>query len=219
MSAPKDEIIKFKPINEGLGLNHFTDGVPLRGKPAAQNQIQDMMSARKKAVAFNFPSPRAPQFSKPVAAEEIVTAPEVTITQVVYAGPMKRLFAWILDVLFITTAFAFIFGGGLQINGVSPAKIAEVWNLQLIGPMILFYGVVYMGYFLILESTWRKTLGKAVFGIRLQTNSGAALLGRTFLFLMSVAPFGLGLFWQLFDSKKRCWHDKMTDTVVVRSLS
>ena len=30
-------------------------------------------------------------------------------------------------------------------------------------------------------------------------------------------PFGLGIFWVGFDSKKQGWHDKIAGTVVVRS--
>jgi uncharacterized RDD family membrane protein YckC len=42
-------------------------------------------------------------------------------------------------------------------------------------------------------------------------------IGRYFGYFVSAIPFGLGLIWVAFDSKKQGWHDKMAGTVVVRS--
>jgi uncharacterized RDD family membrane protein YckC len=42
-------------------------------------------------------------------------------------------------------------------------------------------------------------------------------IGRYFGYFVSSIPFGLGLVWVAFDSKKQGWHDKMAGTVVVRS--
>ena len=42
------------------------------------------------------------------------------------------------------------------------------------------------------------------------------LLIRYVGYFVSSIPFGLGLFWVAFDSRKQGWHDKMAGTVVVR---
>jgi uncharacterized RDD family membrane protein YckC len=42
-------------------------------------------------------------------------------------------------------------------------------------------------------------------------------IGRYFGYFVSAVPFGLGLIWVAFDSKKQGWHDKMAGSVVVRS--
>jgi uncharacterized RDD family membrane protein YckC len=42
------------------------------------------------------------------------------------------------------------------------------------------------------------------------------LLIRYLGYFVSSIPFGLGLFWVAFDSRKQGWHDKMAGTVVVR---
>jgi uncharacterized RDD family membrane protein YckC len=42
-------------------------------------------------------------------------------------------------------------------------------------------------------------------------------IGRYFGYFVSAIPFGLGLVWVAFDSRKQGWHDKMAGTVVVRS--
>jgi uncharacterized RDD family membrane protein YckC len=33
---------------------------------------------------------------------------------------------------------------------------------------------------------------------------------------VSIIPFGLGLLWVAFDSRKQGWHDKLAHTLVVR---
>jgi uncharacterized RDD family membrane protein YckC len=42
-------------------------------------------------------------------------------------------------------------------------------------------------------------------------------IGRYLGYFVSAIPFGLGLIWVAFDSKKQGWHDKMAGTVVVRN--
>ena len=36
-------------------------------------------------------------------------------------------------------------------------------------------------------------------------------------YFVSTIPFGLGLIWVAFDSRKQGWHDKLAGTVVIRS--
>jgi uncharacterized RDD family membrane protein YckC len=204
------DAIKFKPMSEGLGLNHFADGLPYT--PAS--------TRRRQAVQFNFPPPRAPrtpttppqpQESAPVLHEELKE-----VTTIENAGFVRRILAFGLDLLFAVSMFAVIVWASFSLNGFDFADlIVSRRGVQMFWPLTLLYMVVHMGYFLIQETTWRRTLGKALMGIRIQTSSGFATLGRAACFFVSAIPFGIGLLWYFFDSKRRCWHDVITDSEVV----
>lgn len=43
-------------------------------------------------------------------------------------------------------------------------------------------------------------------------------VGRYLGYFLAVIPFGLGLLWVAFDSKKQGWHDKLAGTIVVRPI-
>jgi uncharacterized RDD family membrane protein YckC len=73
---------------------------------------------------------------------------------------------------------------------------------------------------------WLKkqaTPGKMAFSITVvdaqtgKTMSVGQSIGRYFAYFVSVVPFGLGLIWVAFDSKKQSWHDKLAGTVVIRA--
>ena len=69
------------------------------------------------------------------------------------------------------------------------------------------------------------TPGKMAFGARIvDARSGgrpsnAQFIGRYFAYFISALPLGLGLIWVAFDARKQGWHDKLTNTVVVRRAS
>jgi uncharacterized RDD family membrane protein YckC len=72
---------------------------------------------------------------------------------------------------------------------------------------------------------WLKkqaTPGKMVVSLKVvDANTGNALsvgqsIGRYFAYFVSLLPLGLGFIWVAFDSKKQSWHDKLTNTVVIR---
>lgn len=42
-------------------------------------------------------------------------------------------------------------------------------------------------------------------------------IGRGFARYLSAIPCGLGYLWMLWDPQKQTWHDKITDTVVIRA--
>jgi len=42
-------------------------------------------------------------------------------------------------------------------------------------------------------------------------------IGRYFAYFLSIFPFGLGLLWVAFDPRKQGWHDKLANTVVIRT--
>jgi len=69
----------------------------------------------------------------------------------------------------------------------------------------------------------QATPGKALLGLRVVDAESCAALSlvqgirRYLSYFVSIVPFGLGLLWVAFDDRKQGWHDKLADTVVVRS--
>jgi uncharacterized RDD family membrane protein YckC len=200
---------RFKPMTEGLGLNHFADGLPYT--PTG--------SRRKPMVQFNFPPPRSPRASEePQAVEAPVAAvaPETTFESEESAGFVRRILAFAIDVVISTSMFAAIVWASFSLNGFDISQLlSERRGVQMFWPLTLLYLVVHMGYFLIQETTWRRTIGKSLLGIRIRSTSGFATLGRAVCFFVAAIPFGVGLLWYFFDSRRRCWHDVITDSDVV----
>ena len=214
--------IKFKPMSEGLGLNHFADGLPYTPNHAK----------RKPVVTFDYPPPRPPKFGSPMAQTPVGTesarkmieqfdaeaATEPAPHEPEAAGFLRRIVAYGLDIVFSTSMFAVIVWASFTLNGYDLGTLlSERRGVQIFWPLCLLYLVVHMGYFLIQETTWRRTLGKALMGIRIQSQSGFATLGRAVCFFIAAVPLGVGLFWYFFDSRRRCWHDVITDSEVVLS--
>lgn len=198
---------RFKPMSEGLGLNHFADGLPYT--PAA--------SRRRQGVQFNYPPPRAPRASVKTSTETIVHE-ETNLAAIApeNAGFVRRIAAFAIDLVSAAAMFVLIVWASFSLNGFDLGELLiSRRGMQMFWPLALLYVVVHMGYFLIQETTWRRTLGKALMGIRIQSNSGFATLARAACFFVAVVPFGIGLLWYFFDSKKRCWHDVITDSEVV----
>ncbi len=196
--------IKLKPLSEGLGLSHFADGLPYAPPRRARPPVH-----------FNLPPPRQPRSAQPEAAAPVegaaMQAPEFR-----NAGFVRRAFAYAIDVLVSAALFAAIAWGSFRINGYNLASAFEdADGFQMLFPLFLFYLVVYLGYFLIQETTWRSTIGKALFGISIRSGSGFATVGRALCFFVAALPFGIGLLWYFFDPKRRCWHDLITESEVV----
>ncbi len=69
----------------------------------------------------------------------------------------------------------------------------------------------------------QATPGKLLLSLRVvDAKTGRSLtvgqsVARYLGYIVSTIPFGLGLLWVGFDSKKQGWHDKIAGTVVVRN--
>lgn len=207
--------IRFKPMTEGLGLNHFADGLPYT--PAQAKRTNLSSSASRTAASLS----QAPvgtdtarrmieQFERDLhPAQNEEKDPAV-------AGCIRRVAAYGFDIVFSTAMFGLIVWASFSLNGFDLEQLlSERRGVQIFWPLALLYAVVHMGYFLIQETTWRRTLGKAVMGIRIRSSSGFSTLGRAVCFFIAALPFGVGLIWYFFDSRHRCWHDVITDCEVV----
>lgn len=66
-----------------------------------------------------------------------------------------------------------------------------------------------------------QTLGMRAWRIRLVARDGGTVtwgraLRRFAAAWLSILPMGLGLWWSLFDAERRCWHDRLAGTRVIR---
>jgi uncharacterized RDD family membrane protein YckC len=217
-------------MTEGLDLNHFADGLPYT--PASQKRANAMNSAARASGAVQ-PAMSAPTGSTVMraphsghvkqtsagtpSAQRLIEQFDVEApAEPEYAGFARRAIAYVLDIALSTAMFAGIVWASFALNGYNIEQLlSERRGLQLFWPLSLLYMVMHLGYFLIQETTWSRTIGKALMGIRIRSSTGFAVLGRAVCFFIAAIPFGIGLLWYFFDSRGRCWHDVITDSEVV----
>lgn len=140
------------------------------------------------------------------------------LNDVEYAGFWIRLGATVVDMILITVITApvlYLLYGSVYGDANNPeiyrgmGEVVVSWIAPAIAT-ILF---------------WRyrqATPGKMLFALKvIDAETGATLklgqaIGRYFAYYISFLPLGLGVIWIVFDSKKRSWHDKLANTVVIR---
>jgi uncharacterized RDD family membrane protein YckC len=141
---------------------------------------------------------------------------ENTDNRLQYAGLVRRLMAIMYDLflllamLFIATAIAMMFNQG---NAIEPGQ--AIYPYYIIYLLVLSF--VFYGWF------WThggQTLGMKTWKMRLQQDDGKPLswnlaLIRFAIALVSVSVLGLGFIWSLFESKRRCWHDLASHSVLL----
>ncbi len=231
--------LNFTPVSEGLGFHPFSDGLPYA--PVGKNTKVPAPSAPSTvgtgAIAAGpatFVFPKAPLISPPIAPSPSPSAiPSQPIKQPVLSKPaepeaplaqsqlledqpgivylLKRVFAWSVD---------------LSLNGIFIAAgwLAALWDqvqewdffLQLdqLRTIALIFTVFQWGLITAQEIAFQTTFGKRLFGLKVEGSPGARLI-RSLLFFPSLLLSGVGILWALFDSKKRCWHDRASGTRVI----
>lgn len=128
------------------------------------------------------------------------------------ASLFKRLAAMLYDSMIVMAIWMLISGIGVTLNG----------GEAVAGP--LFKSAVFLVTFLFFAGFWTRsgqTLGMQAWRIRIQSDEGYTLswmqaLIRFFMAIVSAIFFGLGYWWILFDSQKRSWHDRYSDSRVVQ---
>jgi uncharacterized RDD family membrane protein YckC len=220
--------LKFRPITEGLGLDHLSDTKPhLPSKksntqvnvniPKAPRPLNGSHQINYRRDTVSMVENKAQQAA--LAANRTVLSTQNNIP----AQNFSRIFAYLLDLLFISTASYVILWLSLKfvmsstpvthVHGLLVDWFKSSFEVQV--SVVLLAIVFYYGYFLLLESTWKRSIGKAIFRIYIQSPSFAHILFREALFVVSILPAGIGLLWGFFDPRKRCWHDVLTDSEVI----
>jgi uncharacterized RDD family membrane protein YckC len=150
-----------------------------------------------------------------------------------YAGFITRLFAFMIDIMFviimvgivsyslsliwrffdlIPTMFTDLFA--------SPEAITNTYKAALpyITPIVDI--ILVCGYFIFFWMSSGQTLGKALMGVRVVSVSGRPLtflqaLLRFLLYPISAMIFFLGFIWILVDNQRQGWHDTLARTYVI----
>lgn len=135
-----------------------------------------------------------------------------------YAGAISRLLAFGVDLTIAWGALVLI----LFTISIAVALITghtyKVTQFRAAGLVVtcLWYPI----YFAYQWGLGGKTLGMAVFGLRVVTADGRPIANRhawlrTFILPVSIAVFGLGLFGIVLRVDHRAWHDRVARTCVV----
>lgn len=135
-----------------------------------------------------------------------------------YAGAISRLAAIIVDVLIAWWTLLVILAG---INAAVTLVVGHgfKWsNFQVAGAITVV--VWYPLYFAYQWALSGKTLGMALFGLRVVTAEGGVIGGRqallrTLMLPVSIFFFGLGLFGIVLRTDHRGWHDRVAKSCVV----
>ena len=147
-----------------------------------------------------------------------------------WAGIGPRLGAYLIDVLPITLAIAFVYYFFLGFDATwerytnSSGDIdARVTFLSQRNQIRDLSFTVYLLYCALTEcSALQGTIGKKLLGIRVTDNNGQRLtirrsFGRNSAKIISIIPLGLGFLWATWSKRKRGWHDMIAKTLVVKS--
>ena len=90
------------------------------------------------------------------------------------------------------------------------------------GVLIILFGVIMLGYYIIPEGLWGQTLGKAVFDIIVVSGDGspidmqAAVIRNVLRLIDGIGNYVLGLIVMLITDRRQRVGDLVADTVVVK---
>jgi len=136
-----------------------------------------------------------------------------------YAGIVSRTGALVIDVIVVTlvTSGAVFFTQAL----VAMLKGELIGDVSIDpGLALLATSWITLLYFVCGWSVFGRTGGEAIFGLRVARTTGARVklarsLLRFIVFFPSIMLFGIGLWWILFDTRRRSWADIAARTIVV----
>ena len=135
-----------------------------------------------------------------------------------YAGPISRLVAFVLDIVIGWVVIVLIFASVDFAISLVIGRAVNLRHIQYVAAVI-----IPLWFFLYFAYQWAlsgKTVGMAIFGIRVMTAEGAPIKGRqafirTLTFPLSFLIFGLGLLGIILRVDHRAWHDRFASTCVV----
>jgi len=162
----------------------------------------------------------------PVADQLTIETPEQTSLDFTVAGIGSRFLALAFDIL-IQIAIGIVAGiaGSFAVSGIAIiAPKAAMWSVAI---MVLFYFLLYFGYFAIFEIVWNgQTPGKRKAGIRVIKDSGRPLtpaesIGRNLMRIVDWLPFmyAIGLACAFFTKGNKRLGDLVVGALVVREAS
>lgn len=154
-------------------------------------------------------------------------------SKLVYADISQRILANVIDFVllltigFVTNAvlsnnfsmnFSFEFTRNLLI---AIQVIPTLQPLLIILTFLLSLSFLSLYFLIMWVCAGGQTLGKKIVGIKIISTSKKDIsylkaIIRFFLSILSLSLFGLGFIQAIFDKKKQAWHDKLSETIVVK---
>jgi uncharacterized RDD family membrane protein YckC len=192
------------PARKRVASAATTTAATVAGAPSLSSLGQPLQaSAAEAPVAAGLDGPSVPLVEPAPAAPQPPGAGAATFTGAGLLGMPKapfldRLAAFALDVLLVSLTYSL-----LDLNG------ARVFFTLLLAYHIVFWG---------LKAT---TVGGIICNLRVIRVDGLPLtftdaLIRGFSSIFSLAAFGIGCVWILFDDESQAWHDRFAGTYVVK---
>lgn len=138
-----------------------------------------------------------------------------TYEDIKIAPPMKRLGAFVYDMMLIVSLLMVASGIMLTLNDGEALDKSPYFALYQSALFVIVY--CFLTYF------WTRkgqTLGMLAWRLRVQTTEGERLslgkcLVRYLVGILSLACFGAGFLWMFFNKQKRTWHDIASGSHVV----
>jgi uncharacterized RDD family membrane protein YckC len=175
-------------------------------------------------MSSNLPSLGTPSSS--FGDKLTIDTPEQTALDFAVAGIGSRFLALALDTLIqMLVGFVVGIGGSILFGLVAMASpTASLWGFAL---LVLFYFLLYFGYFAFFEIIWNgQTPGKRRIGIRVIKDSGRPLtpaesIGRNLMRIVDWLPafYAVGMVSAIFTKENKRLGDLVAGSLVVRETS
>jgi RDD family len=219
----KEKEIQFKALTPGLGFHPFANGLPYSPPP---NKFQDKFQDKAQE---NKPQEKAPNFSggtgaytagrpsfafpkaqtKPIQAQAIPIVPKPLLhadEPLGFEYLLKRVLAFFVDSFLNILLSTTILGICLWNQSNNFDFMMNTGVLMISACFLIFFNWAMITS---QEILFHTSIGKKIFGLRLQGSLGA-ILGRAVLFIPSAAFFGLGIIWTVFNKNRMSWYDAAT---------
>ncbi len=163
-------------------------------------------------------APGEPIIDRDDEVPERYWAPEI-------AGLGRRALAFVADQSILAVLLGLFFLGtysALRLDGFAVDLFLGTESLQASAlPFTLLAALLSLAYSVFFHWFTGRTPGKALAGIEVRTGDGSAVSwGRATLrwlaAALGLACAGLGIFWVLFEPRRRGWADLISGTVVAR---
>ncbi|MER1986994.1 MAG: RDD family protein [Solibacillus sp.] len=142
-------------------------------------------------------------------------APKASVYAEKTAGFWMRFWAFLIDLLVISAVT------GLTIRPIFAVMDWDMSGTNWYAPFVVLSAVVYYAYFVLLTKFLKQTLGKMIFGLRVEKENGEALDWGTVLFRELIGRFIQKTFFFLpcvivaFTPQNKGVADFFADTIVV----
>jgi uncharacterized RDD family membrane protein YckC len=135
-----------------------------------------------------------------------------------YVGLVTRAVAIVIDAIFINVV-AVVTGAAIALLMDTLSFPSDIRDVAKILGGFMYTGWVVL-YFVLLWAVEAQTIGGRVMGFRVQHPEGNRMRPRTSIvrfgaMVLAALPLGAGFIRVLYDDRRRGFHDRVVDTVVV----